>query len=110
MANTESKIEKLQKLEQNLQNVLAQKQAFQTQTAEVENALKEVKKTNSNPFKLIGGIMVESNKESVEKDLNSKKDVSELRLKSLEKQEAKATEEIKSLQEEVVTELKNSGS
>jgi len=106
MVATNSKIEKLQKLEQAIQSIVSQKQGFQTQLAEVENALKEVKKTKSNPFRFVGGIMVESTKESIEKDLSSKKEISELRLKTLERQEAKTMDEIKSLQKEIVEELK----
>ena len=106
MAEHDVKVEKLQSLEQVMQNTLMQKQTFQTQLTEVENALSEVKKSNSNPFKIIGGIMVEMNKEEVEKELSEKKDMSELRIKTLEKQESKTTDEIKVIQEEVVNELK----
>ena len=43
---TEAQIQELQVLEQNLQNILMQKQAFQLELAEVENALKEIKKAD----------------------------------------------------------------
>jgi prefoldin beta subunit len=106
MSDSNAKVEKLQKLEQGIQGIIMQKQTFQTQLSELENALGEVNKSKENPFKVIGGIMVEANKEDVQKDLNSKKDMAELRVKSLEKQEVKAADEIKTLQSEVVKILK----
>ena len=106
MVVPDANIEQLQKLEQSMQNTLMQKQTFQTQLAEVENALNEVKKTDSNPFKIVGGIMVELNKADIEKELSEKKDMAELRIKTLEKQESKTTDDIKVIQEEVVDGLK----
>jgi len=44
---TEKDIAQLQLIEQNLQNFLVQKQTFQTQLLEIDNALKEL---NSNNF------------------------------------------------------------
>ena len=51
---TEKKIAQLQVLEQNLQNFLLQKQAFQTQLVEIDNALEEVGKNNSALYRIIG--------------------------------------------------------
>ena len=41
----ENKIAQLQMIEQNIQNVLMQKQTFQSQLIEVENALEEIEKS-----------------------------------------------------------------
>ncbi len=106
MTSPDARVEKLQKLEQTMQSTLMQKQTFQTQLAEIENALQEVKKTDSNPFKIVGGIMVEIKKDVIEKELSEKKEMTELRIKTIEKQESKTTDDIKSVQEEVVNELK----
>ena len=43
----ENKMEKLQILEQNLQNVILQKQNFQTTQLEIENALEETQKSKA---------------------------------------------------------------
>lgn len=106
MAESKDNMEKLQVLEQNLQSLISQKQTFQTNLLEIENALKEVEKTKDNPFKLVGGVMVESNKKDVVEELRTEKDMVELRLKTLEKQENKLKDELKSVQEEVMQELK----
>ncbi len=102
---TQEKIDRLQLIEQNLQNVLIQKQTFQTQLLEIENALKEL--TNKKEvYKIIGAIMVSSKKEDLEKELNQKKEILDLRLKSIEKQEEKIKEGATELQSEVMKNLK----
>ncbi len=104
MSNPEKNINKLQLLEQNIQQYSAQKQQFQMQLIEVESALDELEGTDE-AFKIIGNIMVKSSKEDLLEDLNKKKEMFELRIKTLDKQEAKLKEKIKDLQEDVMTEL-----
>ena len=64
---TEKKIQQLQLIEQNLQNIVMQKQAFQMQLMENENAFNELDKTKKNAYKIIGTIMVSSNNEDLKK-------------------------------------------
>ncbi|MBU0666363.1 MAG: prefoldin subunit beta [Nanoarchaeota archaeon] len=97
-------IEQLQLLEQNLQNFLMQKQQFQTQLAELESAEKELEKTEES-FKIIGNIMVSVDKKELQKDIKSKKELIELRLKSLEKQEDKVKQRVDELQKEVLKDI-----
>ena len=104
--DTENKIGQLQLMEQSMQTFLMQKQQLQAQLIEIESALKEIKDTEIT-YKIIGNIMVKTSKEELEKDLNSKKDAVELRIKTLEKQEGKIKEKSKSLQEEVMKKLKS---
>jgi prefoldin beta subunit len=101
---TDGKIQKLQLLEQNAQQLLAQRQQFQNQLIEVESALTEIKKTNS-AYKIIGNIMVAASKNDITKDLNEKKEMMEIRVKTFEKQENDIKEKAKSLQEEVLKEM-----
>ena len=104
---TEQKIEQIQLIEQNLQNILGQKQNFQSQLLEVENALEELKKSKDKVYRIVGSIMVLSEKQDVEKYLNSKKEIVELRIKNLEKQEDKLKEKVNEFQQEILKELKN---
>lgn len=97
---TEEKIAQLQLYEQSLQNILIQKQQFQSQSLEIESALKELEATKE-AYKIVGNIMVSSKKEDLKKDLESKKEVVSLRIKALEKQENQIREKAKKLQEEV---------
>lgn len=102
---TEDKIREMQMIEQSLQNVLVQKQSFQAQLIELESALEELEKSSEH-YKMVGSIMVKSEKESLKKDLNSKKEMLELRIKNLEKQETQFKDSATKLQAELLKELK----
>ena len=69
---TKEQVEQLQNLEQNINNLIAQKQQFQSQQLEVENALSQIKDTKQ-VFRIIGNIMVASEAKEVKKDLDEKK-------------------------------------
>jgi len=102
----ENKIAQLQMIEQNIQNVLMQKQTFQSQLIEVENALEEIEKSKGKVYKIIGPIMVSSNAEDLKNELNTKKEITELRIKSIEKQEDQLKEKASKLQSEVLKNIK----
>ncbi|MFH1823378.1 MAG: prefoldin subunit beta [archaeon] len=82
-------IERLQLLEQSIQNLLMQKQMFQLELAETENALNELNnvKKSEDVFKMVGSLMFKSDKETLTKDLTKKQDLLNLRMKAIEKQE-----------------------
>lgn len=103
---TEEKIMQLQLLEQNLQNLLLQKQTFQTQVLEIETALAEIEKVKDSAYKIIGSVMVLTKKDELKKDLFSKKEILELRIKNIEKQEQKIKEKSQEIQKEVAKEIK----
>ena len=102
---TEQKIAQLQLMEQNLQSFLMQRQQFQSQLIEVESALKEIE-TAKETYKIIGNIMVNTSKEDLKKDLEEKKGILELRIKSLEKQETQIKEKASKTQAEVLEKIK----
>lgn len=81
-----------------------QKQQFQLQQVEIESALKELEKVDE-AYKIVGNIMVLSKKDDLKKDLDSKKDVMELRVKTMEKQEDQLREKASKLQNELLKEM-----
>ncbi len=103
---TQAKIHELQLIEQSMQNFLMQKQSFQSQLMEIESALSEIEKTE-NAYKIVGNIMVASSREDLKNDLQKKKDIAELRIKSVEKQEASIKQKATKMQEEVLKEMKS---
>ncbi len=103
---TEQQIGQLQLIEQNLQSLLLQKQNFQAALLECETALKELEKSRGESYKIVGGIMVSSDKAELQKDLNSKADVLNLRIKNIESQEKNIGDKAKKLQEQVVEKLR----
>ncbi len=102
---TEHKIQQLTLLEQNLQNLIMQKQSFQIQLLEIESALKELEKTQE-AYKIVANIMVKGDKEQLKKELNEKKEILELRISTIEKQEKKLKQKASALQEEVLGKIK----
>lgn len=102
---TDQKISQLQLLDQNLQNLLMQKQQVQSQQIEVDNALEEVAGAKKEVYQIIGPVMVAVDHDKVKKDLASRKEVLALRMKSFEKQEAQLKEKAAKMQEEVMQQL-----
>ncbi len=102
---TEQKISQLQMYEQSLQSFLVQKQQFQGQLAEVESALEEIGKTDK-AYKIVGNVMVLSDKKELNADLESKKEMLELRIKAMEKQEVQVREKTSKLQAEILKRIK----
>ena len=71
-------IQEIQFLEQGLQNILFQKQAFQMELSETKEALNELEKSGGEVFKIIGQIMIKADKVDMKKELESKLKIFEL--------------------------------
>ena len=106
MKDQEKKIQELQLLEHNLSNLSMQKQSFMSRLMENENALNEINETKKQAYKIVGNIMVAAEKEDLKKELDSEKEILNLRIKSIEKQEGKLKERTQELQKEIMKELK----
>ena len=103
--DVQNKIGQLQMLEQSMQSFLMQKQQFQAQLIEIESALEELKNSKM-VYKIVGNIMIDANKEELEKELKENKEKTELRIKTIEKQEKQMKDKASSMQEEVMKKLK----
>jgi prefoldin beta subunit len=102
----EKKIQEMQILEQKLQNSILQKQAFQIELAETESALKEIEKSGDEIFKIIGQLMIKSEKSKIQEELLNKKKILELRIKSFEKQENLLNEQSEKIRNEISQSIK----
>ncbi len=98
--NKERKIQEIQILEQNLHNLLLQKQAFQMEISETRAAKKEIE-NSKDVFKIIGQLMLSADKEKIKEELQNKEKLLDLRIKSIEKQEKTLTEKMDALRKEV---------
>lgn len=98
MTDRKQALRQIQEAEQSLQSLLQQKQAFLTQSAEVEEALKELQTTET-AYQIVANIMIKKNPEELSKNLTEQKELIELRMKTIEKQENKIKEQIKEYQE-----------
>lgn len=102
MAST--KINQLQLLQQNLQNIAAQKQQYESQLVEIESALTELS-TTEKAYKIVGKLMLAGSREKLTRELSEKKEVVELRLRHFTKQEDKIKQSLEEAQQQVLAEM-----
>lgn len=88
-----------------MQSLNMQKQQFQAQLFEIEGALKELE-TSPVAYKIVGGIMIGIDKSALMKEMQGRKELFELRVQTMEKQEKQLKEKAKKLQEEVMASVK----
>ena len=91
-------------MEQTLQQLLLQKQAFQAQLMETESAQEEIKKSDVG-YKFVGSILLRASRDDLEKELKEKNETTVLRIKNTEKQEESSREKIKKLRSEILAEI-----
>ncbi len=106
----EDKIKELETIEQSLSNLMFKRQQLSTQLAEIESAIQELSGSGIS-YKIVGNIMVKVSPDSLSKELNEKKSVTELKIKTIENQEQKLKEKLHALQNEVLGQIsqKNDG-
>ncbi len=95
-----NKINQLQLLQQNLQAIAAQKQQYENQLIELDSALTELA-TTEKAYKIVGKLMIASSTPKLQKELEEKKEVAELRVRNFAKQEDKLKQNLEEAQQEV---------
>ena len=105
----QEKIGQIQLVQQNLENFSMQRQQFQVQQTEIETALIEINNTTT-AYKLIGNIMVLTDKEKLKNDLEEKKEMLNIRINTIEKQEEKLRSKFEELQQDVMKDLEDKSS
>jgi len=96
---TKNLIAQFQNYQQQLQNILIQKESLKLQTIEVERALEELNTTKqTTAYKITGQIMISKPVEELKKELSETKENIGIRIKSLEKTESRIDERLKDLQ------------
>ncbi len=101
--NTQEKIKKLQEYEQKIQTLTLQRQKLDSQQGEVESAMSALDdKSAGEAFKIIGNVMVSSDKPTLKKELSEQKRKLELRATTLEKQQDQLKQVAEALQKEVL--------
>lgn len=101
---TQESIERLGILEQNLSSIVMQRQSFQKQIFEIEQAISELKE-GTDAYQIVGTIMIKKSAEDISKDLNEKKETLAIKIESIKKQEDSLRSQLKSEQDSVMAEL-----
>ena len=97
-------IQEVQFLEQNLQNLLFQKQAFQMELTETQSALKEIENSQDDAYKLIGQLMIKISKSKIKEELSDKEKILNLKIKNFEKQEKYLSEKLEQIRKQIINE------
>ncbi|MEK6897834.1 MAG: prefoldin subunit beta [Nanoarchaeota archaeon] len=98
----QKKIQEMQILEQNMQNLLLQKQSFEMEFSETKSALVEIENADDEIFRIIGQLLIKSDKLKVKDELLNKEKLIGLRIKSIEKQEDAFAEKLERLRKEIL--------
>jgi prefoldin beta subunit len=94
-------IVEFQALQRQLQVTIMQKQQFSVQLEEIKLADEELDKNSGMIYRAIGSIIVQANKEDAKKDLVEKKEMFEMRVGQLTKQEEKLRKRLMELRDKL---------
>jgi len=99
---------RLQQLQQTLQGVLTQKQQLELELTDVEQALSELETLSDDAviYKSVGALLVKSEKVKVTTELNERKELLNMRINVLGKQEERLRTQVKDLQGKLQQDLR----
>ena len=105
--SVQQQLARLQQLQQTLSVLIAERQRLEAELLEVRSALEELEKTSDDAevYKAVGPVLVRSEKQKLVKELTERKELTETRLKLLEKQEQRTKSQLESLQKEIQSAL-----
>jgi prefoldin beta subunit len=103
----QERIQRLQQLQNTMQQLLAQRQRIEMEVAESDKALEVLKEVpgEAKVYKSVGAVLVEKERDKVVKELEERKEFLDMRAKVLQKQEDKTKEKLTGLQETLQKEL-----
>jgi|SRR5579875_427962 prefoldin beta subunit len=104
----QEQLAKYEQLRQTLQTVLAQKQQLEAELADTERAIQELKKAapDAATYKIAGSILVKVPKDTLLKEMEEKKELTNTRVMVLSKQEQRLQANIQELQAKIQEMLK----
>ena len=103
---TQGKIQEMQMIEQNFQQLLMQKNAFSMEENETELILTELEKTTDEVFRIIGNqVVIKSSKEKLIEEMKRKQELISTRSKSIDEEEKKMSKKLEELREEIMSKI-----
>lgn len=107
----QDKLMQFQNLQAQMQMTAVQKQQLFMQNADIENALKALAEASQQAkiYKAAGPILVETERDAVEKKLKEDKELIDAKMKMIEKQEKKLSEKMEELRSELQNMIKPMG-
>lgn len=94
---------RLQQLQQTYQVVMSQRQQLDREQLEVNRALGELEKMSDKDivYKSLGAILVKSTRKKLIEELTERKELLDMRIKVITKQQSRTEEQLKELQQRV---------
>jgi len=91
---------KYQQIQSQLNQLIAEKSVLEQELREVDRALEVLKNVpdNTDIYKLAGHLLIKVTKENAEKELNERKELLELRIKTLNRQESLLRQQLSEIQ------------
>lgn len=89
----------LQELQTKIQATMIEKQQLMMQASDIDRALQSLKDVQGKTYEMIGTILVEKSKADIEKGLIDRKQLIDLRLESLDKNERMLRSRLKAIAE-----------
>ncbi len=102
-AQVQHQLAQLQQVQQQAQALASQKAQVTSSVSEIEMALGELEKLDSDAviYKNVGQLLIKGERDSIEVELKEKKETMELRAKTLERQEERIRKRFQQLQEQL---------
>ncbi len=99
----QEQLERLQQLQQTYQVVMSQRQQLDREQLEVNRALGELEKMSEKDivYKSLGAILVKSTRKKLIEELTERKELLDMRIKVITKQQSRTEEQLKELQQRV---------
>ena len=103
----QERLVKMQRLQQTLQSILAQKQQVEVESSETEQALGELQKMTDEAviYKAMGTILVKTERVKMITELNERKDLMSTRVTVLGKQEERLRNQLKDIETQLRQDL-----
>lgn len=103
----QERLVKMQRLQQTLQSILAQKQQVDVESSETEQALSELQKMTDEAvvYKAMGTILVKTERTRMISELTERKDLLSTRVTVLQKQEERLRNQLKDIETQLRQDL-----
>lgn len=102
---------RLQQFQQTLQVIVSQRQQLEVENSEIDRALGELEKMPEDGvvYRSIGSLLVKSEKKKLIEELKERKELATTRINVLTKQQSRAEERVKEIQQVIQERMKPSG-
>ena len=99
----QTQLVKLQQLQDQLNRLLAEKNVIDTELREINKILQELSQLAAGTpvYKIVGNLLIKTDKETIQKELDDRREILELRSKTYQKQENLLRTQLEDLQKKV---------